>query len=157
MTTHHKIVSSILAPDPTRLHDKAARLTPVTRRLHVDVVDNHFVPNIAFSLPVVNRLAQQVLQALDCHLQIHDPHRWAAAYAHAGAASVTFHPKATRNPVHTARAIRQAGAHAGLALASKTPITHVSDLPPDLDILLIMTVEPGSGGQRLLATAPPAH
>src|SRR4051794_10689713 len=129
---------------------------------HVDVMDGHFVPNLTLGLPVVEALAKVSPLPIDTHLMIEDPDRWAAAYAEAGAASVTFHAEAAAAPVRLARALRSAGARAGLALKPATPVEPYADLLPELDMILLMTVEPGFGGQRVLdgvlpknAPAPP--
>jgi ribulose-phosphate 3-epimerase len=123
--------------------------------LHVDVMDNHFVPNLTLGLPVVRSLLQHATLPIDCHLMIEDPDRWAPAYAEAGARNVTIHAEATRDPVRTARAIRAAGARAGLAFKPATPIDSYADLLPELDMLLVMTVEPGFGGQEFLDAVVP--
>jgi ribulose-phosphate 3-epimerase len=118
--------------------------------LHVDVMDNHFVPNLTVGLPVVESLAAATTLPLDCHLMIEDPDRWAPAYVEAGAANVTFHAEAAHAPVRLARELRSAGARAGLALKPATPIEPYADLFPELDMVLVMTVEPGFGGQQFL-------
>src|SRR6202030_1094297 len=100
--------------------------------------------------PVVESLLKHVSLRVDCHLMIEDPDRWAPAYAEAGARNVTIHAEAVRAPVRTLRAIRAAGARAGLALNPGTPVDHVTDLLAEVDMLLLMTVEPGFGGQPFL-------
>ncbi|MFJ8589564.1 ribulose-phosphate 3-epimerase [Streptomyces sp. NPDC093595] len=150
-----EIIPSLLAADPTRLAEEAARVAKVTRHLHVDVMDSRFVPSLTYGLPTVEALAAYIPQALDCHLQIHNPDQWAPHYAHAGAANVIFHLEAARNPLTTARAIRDAGARPGIAIAPQTPLSHIMCLLAEIDILLLMTVEPGAGGQPLHATALP--
>ena len=118
---------------------------------HVDVMDNHFVPNLTLGLPVVEALLKVSPIPLDCHLMIEDPDRWAPAYAEAGAQSVTFHVEAARDPRALARALRAAGARSGMALKPGTPWAPHADLLPDLDMVLVMTVEPGFGGQSFMA------
>ena len=118
--------------------------------LHVDVMDNHFVPNLTLGVPVVESLARAASTPLDCHLMIEDPDRWAPAYVEAGAGSVTFHVEAATAPVRLARELRAKGARAGMALRPATPIEPYEDLLPELDMLLVMTVEPGFGGQAFL-------
>jgi len=113
-------------------------------------MDNHFVPNLTVGLPVVESLLAATPVPLDCHLMITDPDRWAPGYAEAGAGSVTFHAEAVKAPVRLARTLRGLGARAGLAVNPATPITPYADLLPDLDMLLIMSVEPGFGGQPFL-------
>src|SRR5687767_12549781 len=118
--------------------------------LHVDVMDNHFVPNLTLGLPVVESIRSATPAMLDVHLMIEDPDRWAPAYAEAGAESVTFHVEAAAAPVRLARELRKLGARASMALKPATPIEPYADLLPELDMVLIMTVEPGFGGQSFL-------
>jgi ribulose-phosphate 3-epimerase len=118
--------------------------------LHVDVMDNHFVPNLTIGLPVVESLLKHTGLPLDCHLMISEPDRWAAGYAEAGARNVTVHAEALQSPVRTLRLIRAAGARAGLAFNPATSVEPYEDLLPELDMLLLMTVEPGFGGQGFL-------
>jgi ribulose-phosphate 3-epimerase len=113
-------------------------------------MDNHFVPNLTLGAPVVEALSKVVAQPLDCHLMIEDPDRWAPAYVDAGATSVTFHVEACAAPVRLARELRALGARAGMGLKPATPIEPFEDLLPELDMILVMTVEPGFGGQDFL-------
>jgi ribulose-phosphate 3-epimerase len=113
-------------------------------------MDNHFVPNLTLGLPVVESLLKHTGLPLDCHLMIDDPDRWAPPYAEAGARSVTFHAEAAHAPVRLARALRAAGARAGLALKPATAIEDYRDLLAEIDTVLIMSVEPGFGGQQFL-------
>jgi ribulose-phosphate 3-epimerase len=145
-----QISPSILSADFARLADEAAAVAGVADWLHVDVMDNHFVPNLTIGLPVVESLLKHVTLPLDCHLMIEDPDRWAPEYATAGARNVTIHAEAARAPVRTLRAIRAAGARAGLAVNPGTALEPHADLLPELDMLLLMTVEPGFGGQHFL-------
>ena len=150
-----QISPSILAADFTRLADEVARIAPAADWVHVDVMDNHFVPNLTLGLPVVEALARESSLPLDCHLMIEDPDRWAVGYAEAGARSVTFHAEAARAPVKIARDLRAAGARAGLGLRPATPVEGFADLLPELDMILLMTVEPGFGGQSFLDVVLP--
>ena len=148
MTT--QIAPSILAADYARLADEAAEVAEVADWLHVDVMDGHFVPNLTIGLPVVTALLKHTGVPLDCHLMISDPDRWAPEYAEAGAANVTIHVEAAAAPVRTLRMIRSAGARAGLAVNPGTAIEPYADLIGEVDMLLVMTVEPGFGGQHFL-------
>lgn len=145
-----QISPSILSADFARLADEAASVAGAADWLHVDVMDNHFVPNLTVGLPVVEALLKHATLPLDCHLMITDPDVHAPAYAEAGAGSVTIHAEAAVAPVRTLRAIRAAGARAGLAVNPGTAIEPYEDLLPELDMLLLMTVEPGFGGQHFL-------
>ena len=144
-----QITPSILNADLSRLADEVARI-PSADWVHVDVMDNHFVPNLTLGLPVVEALAKVSPIPLDCHLMIEDPDRWAAGYAEAGARSVTFHAEAAHAPIRLARELRRLGARAGLGLKPATSVEPFADLLPELDMLLVMTVEPGFGGQKFL-------
>src|SRR4051794_5287963 len=148
------ITPSILNADLSRLADEVARI-PSADWVHVDVMDNHFVPNLTIGLPVVESLAQATELPLDAHLMIDDPDRWAPAYAEAGAASVTFHAEAATAPVRLARELRAKGCRAAMALKPATPIDPYADLLGELDMLLVMTVEPGFGGQKFLDVCLP--
>jgi ribulose-phosphate 3-epimerase len=145
-----QISPSLLASDFACLADEAERVSDVADWLHVDVMDGHFVPNLTIGLPVVEALLKHVRLPLDCHLMIEDPDRWAPSYAEAGARNVTIHAEAASAPVRTLRAIRAAGARAGLAINPATPVEPYADLLPELDMLLLMTIEPGFGGQPFL-------
>ncbi len=117
---------------------------------HVDVMDNHFVPNLTFGLGLVESLLRITNLPLDIHLMIENPERWAPAYAEAGASSVTFHLEASKEPVTLARSLRALGARSAIAIKPNTPVSDVIELLPEIDMLLIMTVEPGFGGQALI-------
>ncbi|MER7500095.1 ribulose-phosphate 3-epimerase [Nonomuraea pusilla] len=149
-----QISPSILSADFARLADEAAAV-PNADWLHVDVMDNHFVPNLTLGLPVVEALLKATSTPLDCHLMIEDPDRWAPQYAEAGAGNVTIHAEAAKAPVRTLRQIRAAGARAGLALNPATPVEPYEDLIGEVDMLLLMTVEPGFGGQKFLDVVLP--
>ncbi|QDB79187.1 ribulose-phosphate 3-epimerase [Georgenia sp. 311] len=144
-----RITPSILNADFADLTGELARI-PSADLVHVDVMDNHFVPNLTLGLPVVERIVAASALPVDAHLMIEDPDRWAPGYAEAGCASVTFHAEASVAPIRLAREIRAAGARAAVAVRPTTDITPYLDLLDELDMLLVMTVEPGFGGQRYL-------
>ena len=145
-----QISPSILSADFSDLASEVAKVCQTADWVHVDVMDNHFVPNLTIGLPVVERLAEVSALPLDCHLMISDVDRWAPGYAEAGARSVTFHVEASEAPAALARDLRKLGSRAGMALKPATPVEDYADLLPGLDMLLLMTVEPGFGGQRFL-------
>lgn len=118
--------------------------------LHVDVMDNHFVPNLTIGLPVVRSLRTATPMPLDCHLMIDDPARWAVEYAELGVYNVSFHAEAADDPVAIAKDIRAAGCRAGLAIDKNTPIAAYLDMLPNFDVLLIMTIKAGFGGQSFI-------
>ena len=149
MAQHLQITPSILNADFADLAGEIARI-PSADWVHVDVMDNHFVPNLTFGPTMVEALSKATEIPLDAHLMIADADRWAPGYAEAGARSVTFHVEAAAAPVRLAREIRKQGARASMALKPATPIEPYEDLLPELDMVLIMTVEPGFGGQRFL-------
>lgn len=144
-----QICPSILSADFARLAD-AAGSVPNADRLHVDVMDNHFVPNLTIGLPVVESLLKTTDIPMDCHLMIENPQRWAPPYAEAGAHNVTIHAEATDSPSGVARDIRAAGALAGLSVKPGTPLEPYLEILRDFDTLLIMSVEPGFGGQEFI-------
>ena len=145
---------SILSADFANLERDLGRIANADAA-HVDVMDNHFVPNLTIGLPVVESLIKVSPIPIDVHLMIEQADRWAPAYAEAGAASVTFHTEATAAPVRLAREIRKAGARAAIALRPATPIEPLLDLLPEFDMILIMTVEPGFGGQSFIDSMLP--
>jgi ribulose-phosphate 3-epimerase len=145
-----QISPSLLSADFTDLAGEVARIAPGADWVHVDVMDNHFVPNLTIGLPVVERLATVSSLPLDVHLMIEDADRWAPDYAGAGARSVTFHVEASSAPVRLARTLRGEGVRAGMALRPATAVEPYAELLPEIDMLLLMTVEPGFGGQKFL-------
>ena len=153
-----QICPSILSADFAHLADELQAVSNADWA-HVDVMDNHFVPNLTLGLPVVEALLKVSPLPIDCHLMIDDPLRWAPPYAEAGAGSVTFHVEAAQasgqDPVTVARAIRGAGARVGMALKPDTPWAPYADLLGEVDMVLVMTVEPGFAGQAFMADQLP--
>ena len=118
--------------------------------IHVDVMDGHFVPNLTFGLPMVKRMIEVAKSPIDVHLMIENVDELAVRYADAGASSLTFHIEASEDFLKLARAIRTTGAKASVAVKPGTSISQVLDAVDELDMILIMTVEPGFGGQRFM-------
>lgn len=145
MAIHPSILSSDFANLQAELNSIAT-----ADAAHIDVMDNHFVPNLTIGLPVVERIQQVSPIPLDVHLMITDADRWAPKYAELGVASVTFHLEAASDPRSLARRIREIGSKAAIAIKPATPVAEVADLLTEIDMLLVMTVEPGFGGQKLI-------
>lgn len=148
------IAPSILASDFARLAEETQAVRGADW-LHVDVMDAHFVPNLTIGLPVVEALLKSTDIPVDCHLMIDDPDRWAIGYAEAGAYNVTVHVEAAADPVKIARDLRAAGAKAGLSIKPGTPLEPYLEILREFDTLLVMTVEPGFGGQEFMAEVLP--
>lgn len=144
-----RINPSILSADFVNFQDEFATISNADL-IHVDVMDNHFVPNLTFGLPMVARMQQISPKPLDVHLMIDSPEKWAPGYAEAGAYSVTFHAEACNDPVALARRLRSIGARAGVALKPGTAVDPYLDILGEFDQVLVMTVEPGFGGQSLI-------
>jgi ribulose-phosphate 3-epimerase len=144
------IAPSILAADFARLAEEVRAVEGAADWVHVDVMDNHFVPNLTIGLPVVQSLRKATTIPFDVHLMITDPDRWAPRYAEAGAYNVTFHAEACEDPVRLAKTLRAAGSKAGLAIDRDTPVEPYLELLPHLDTLLIMTIKAGFGGQEFV-------
>ena len=149
-----EINPSILSSDFSDLRGELAKISTADMA-HIDVMDNHFVPNLTFGPPVVERIQAISPIPLDAHLMIAEADRHAPVYAELGCASVTFHAEAAAAPVRLAREIRKLGARASLALKPATPIEPYVDLLGEFDQILIMTVEPGFGGQKFLDVCLP--
>lgn len=144
------IAPSLLASDFAALGAEANAVAGAADWLHVDVMDNHFVPNLTIGLPVVQSLRKATDLPFDCHLMIEAPERWALGYAEAGAYNVTFHVEAAADPIALARDLRAAGTKAGLAIDRDTPIEPYLELLPHFDTLLVMTIKAGFGGQSFI-------
>ncbi|MBA4020744.1 MAG: ribulose-phosphate 3-epimerase [Gordonia sp.] len=143
------IAPSILSADFAKLGAEADAVAGADW-LHVDVMDGHFVPNLTLGLPVVQSLLKSTDIPIDCHLMIEDPGRWAPGYAEAGAYNVTFHAEATDDPIAVGRDIRAAGAKAGLSIKPGTDLDPYLEILKSFDTLLVMSVEPGFGGQSFI-------
>lgn len=153
MTTQY-IHPSILAADFVNMEAELARISDADF-VHVDVMDNHFVPNLTFGPQMVGRIQQVSPVPLDVHLMIDEPERWAPEYAELGAASVTFHAEASSDPVALARKLRSIGARAGVAIKPGTQLEPYLDDLREFDLVLVMTVEPGFGGQSFMPETMP--
>lgn len=149
-----RINPSILSADFVNMETDLARISTADF-VHVDVMDNHFVPNLTFGPQMVERIQATSPVPLDVHLMITDVDRWAPGYAEQGAASVTFHAEATDNPVTLARRLREIGARAGVAVKPGTAIEPFLDVIDEFDQILVMTVEPGFGGQSFMPEVMP--
>ncbi|WP_040160613.1 ribulose-phosphate 3-epimerase [Nigerium massiliense] len=151
----NRIHPSILNANLAALDDEIARI-PSSDGIHIDVMDNHFVPNLTLGLPVVECLRKNHPDSfLDMHLMIENADTWAPQYAELGCESVTFHLEASQAPITTARKIRSAGSRASVALRPQTPIEPLADIIAEFDMVLIMTVDPGFGGQKFLDSMLP--
>jgi ribulose-phosphate 3-epimerase len=146
---------SILSADLANLADECNAIAEYCDYFHVDVMDYHFVPNLTFGLPIVEHLLTSVEKPLDCHLMIENPERWASAYAEVGAQSVTFHFEAARDPLQVIANIKHHGSRVGLAIKPGTELGEVTQYLDEIDMLLIMTVEPGFSGQSFMANMMP--
>ena len=142
---------SILSADFANFGSEVNGISEACDYLHVDVMDYHFVPNLTFGLPIVERLREVVSTPIDAHLMIENPERWAPQYAEAGCKSVTFHFEAASDPGQVIAGIRTAGGLVGMGIKPGTKLESVTDLLPHLDMLLVMTVEPGFSGQSFMA------
>ncbi|HEY0259831.1 MAG TPA: ribulose-phosphate 3-epimerase [Lacisediminihabitans sp.] len=149
-----RINPSILTADFANLERELGRIATADL-VHVDVMDNHFVPNLTFGPRMVESLQRVSPLPLDVHLMIDDPDRWAPGYAEVGAFSVTFHAEAAADPVTLARRLRSLGARAGIAVKPGTAIEPYLELLPEFDQVLVMTVEPGFGGQSFIESTMP--
>ncbi len=149
-----RINPSILSADFVNMEAELQRIATADA-VHVDVMDNHFVPNLTFGPQMVRRIQDVSPVPLDVHLMISDADRWAPGYAELGAFSVTFHAEAATDPVGLARRIRDLGARAGVAVKPGTPVEPYLEHLDEFDQILVMTVEPGFGGQSFMADMMP--
>ena len=148
-----EIAPSILSADFTRLGNEIAAVKAGGAKiLHVDVMDGHFVPNITIGLPVVKSIRKSTDMTIDTHLMIDEPGRWAVEFVEAGADMVSVHIEADTHLQRTLTAIREAGAKAGIAINPATPIETLSEGLPYADFVLLMSVNPGFGGQKFIPT-----
>ncbi|MFO7776948.1 MAG: ribulose-phosphate 3-epimerase [Nitriliruptoraceae bacterium] len=148
--TELSIAPSILAADFARLGAEVAEVAPVVPSVHVDVMDGHYVPNITLGHPVVASLRRATDRLLDCHLMITDPGTYAPELVALGADSITFHPEVEEDPLGLIHRLHDQGAQVGVAIKPDHPVGMVVELLPHVDLLLVMTVEPGFGGQAFL-------
>lgn len=150
-----EILPSILACDLARLADEVGRLGPTVRTLHYDVMDGQYVPNISFGQPVIRSLRAAWDGDLDVHLMIVDPARYAGQFAEAGATSVAFHPEVEDDPLGLVRTLRASGMRVGIGVRPEHPLDSIEQLLPEIDVLLLMTVNPGFAGQAFLTDVLP--
>lgn len=153
---HDLVLSpSLLSADFARLADEVADVAPKVDWLHVDVMDGHYVPNITLGPPVVRSLRRATDRFLDCHLMITDPRTYAPQFLDAGAESVCFHPEVDDDPVSIVHELHERGAHVGIAIKPKLPLAQFAELLGHVDMVLLMTVEPGFGGQSFIPEVLP--
>lgn len=150
MASEIRITPSILNADFSNLQSEIAKIAKVSDLLHLDVMDNVFVPNFTFNFESASKIIKESSLPVDAHLMVADVDHIAPEYAQAGCASVTIHAEATKDISGTLRAIRKIGARSGLALKPATQIEDYVDFIDDVDMFLIMTVEPGFGGQKFM-------
>ena len=144
-----RIQPSILSADFVNFESEFATISAADG-IHVDVMDGHFVPNMTFGIGMVKRMQQIASLPLDVHLMIEDADRWAPLYAETGVFSTTIHYEAVSDPIATASAIRATGSRAGLSIKPKTTVAEIEDLIEHFDQVLVMSVEPGFGGQAFM-------
>jgi ribulose-phosphate 3-epimerase len=145
-----KIAASILNADPINLEKEILDVKDSIDWIHFDVMDNHFVPNLSFGKSLLESLSKKRIKPLDAHLMIEDPDRWACDFADAGADSITFHLEAAKEPTKIIKDIHNLNKKVGVAIKPKTSFDQVKELLPQIDVLLVMTVEPGFGGQKFM-------
>lgn len=149
-----RITPSILNADFADMGREVGRIESADG-VHIDVMDNHFVPNLTMGMPMVEALRKVTDLPFDAHLMIEDPDVWAPGYVDAGAQTVTFHLEAAKAPIRLAREIRSRGGRAAVALKPATSVEQIADFIDEFDQVLLMTVEPGFGGQSFLDCVVP--
>lgn len=150
-----EVLPSILACDLARVAEEVSRLGPGVRTLHYDVMDGRYAPNISFGQPVLRALRAAWRHDIDVHLMIVDPSRYASEFVAGGATSVAFHPEVEDDPRALIASLRDQGMRVGVGVRPEHPLTLVEGLLPHIDILLLMTVNPGFGGQPFLSDVLP--
>jgi len=145
-----KIAASILNADANQLEEEIKSVSESADWIHVDIMDNHFVPNLSFGVSVLESLATKKVKPLDAHLMIENPDLWAPKFVEAGADSVTFHIEAAKDPSKLINEIHAMNARVGIAIKPNTKLDEVKEFLRDIDVLLVMTVEPGFGGQSFM-------